>query len=61
VKVLRDHGTARLFFLIPRRDLGGFAVWLAGLSGSTVEWRGETLRLGPDGRIVRHESAAGRL
>lgn len=61
VKVLGDRDTVRLFFLIPFRDLWGFAVWLAGLAGSTVEWRGETLRLGPDGRIVRHESAAGRL
>jgi ceramide glucosyltransferase len=51
--VLRDREAARYWFLIPLRDLWGFAVWLAGLAGSTVEWRGETLRLTRDGRIER--------
>jgi ceramide glucosyltransferase len=34
------------------RDLFGFAVWVAGLLGSTVEWRGQVLRLRRDGRLV---------
>jgi len=34
------------------RDLFGFAVWLAGLFGDSVVWRGQTLRLRPDGRIA---------
>ena len=51
--VLGDRDTARLWFLIPFRDLWGFAVWLAGLGGSTVEWRGIRLRLNREGRIVR--------
>jgi ceramide glucosyltransferase len=50
--VLRDRNTLRYFWMIPLRDLFGFAVWLAGLFGDTVEWRGQTLRLRPDGRIV---------
>jgi ceramide glucosyltransferase len=50
--VLRDRDTVRLWFLIPFRDLWGFAVWLAGLVGSTVEWRGLRLRLNREGRIV---------
>ena len=50
--VLGDRNAARLWFLIPFRDLWGFAVWVAGLAGSTVEWRGEKLRLDAEGRIV---------
>jgi ceramide glucosyltransferase len=38
---------------IPLRDLFGFAVWLAGSVGKTVEWRGETLALSADGKILR--------
>lgn len=34
------------------RDLFGFAVWIAGLFGSTVVWRGKLLRLRSDGRLV---------
>jgi ceramide glucosyltransferase len=49
--VLRCPITARWFWLIPLRDLWGSAVWLAGLFGNTVEWRGERLRLSRDGRI----------
>ncbi len=37
----------------PFRDLFGFAVWCAGLMGSTVEWRGLRFRLLRDGRITR--------
>jgi len=36
---------------MPFRDLWGFAVWAAGLAGSTVEWRGRRLRLDREGRI----------
>ena len=49
--VLGDRDTARLWFLIPFRDLWGFGVWMAGLGGSTVEWRGIRLRLNRDGKI----------
>jgi len=51
--VLGDRKSARLWYLIPFRDLWGFAVWLAGLAGSTVEWRGLKLRLDREGRIMR--------
>jgi ceramide glucosyltransferase len=50
---LGDRNTLRYFWMIPLRDLFGFAVWLAGLFGDTVVWRGQTLRLRRDGRIVR--------
>jgi len=50
--VLGERNAARRCWLIPFRDLLGFAVWAAGLFGSTVEWRGKRLRLRRDGRIV---------
>lgn len=50
--VLGDRNAARRCWLIPFRDLLGFAVWAAGLAGNTVEWRGKRLRLRRDGRIV---------
>jgi ceramide glucosyltransferase len=49
--ILKDRHAARGFWLIPLRDLFGFAVWLCGAFGSTVEWRGQKLRLRADGRI----------
>ena len=39
-------------YLMPVRDLWGFSVWLCGLFGDTVEWRGARLRLARDGRII---------
>jgi ceramide glucosyltransferase len=50
--ILQDRHVARNFWLIPLRDLFGFAVWLCGAFGSTVDWRGQKLRLRPDGRIA---------
>ena len=41
-----------LFFLIPVRDLFGVAVWVFGLFGNTVIWRGRKLRLDREGRII---------
>ncbi len=49
--VLGDRAVVRRFLWIPFRDLWGFAVWVAGLAGSTVDWRGQRLRLRGDGRI----------
>ncbi|MFN0166865.1 MAG: bacteriohopanetetrol glucosamine biosynthesis glycosyltransferase HpnI [Bryobacteraceae bacterium] len=50
--VLKDPNAARLLWLIPLRDLWGFAIWLAGLFGDSVEWRGLRLRLTSRGRIL---------
>ena len=36
---------------VPFRDLFGLAVWVAGMVGNTVEWRGLRFRLHKDGRI----------
>ena len=43
---------ARMFLLIPARDLFGVAVWVAALFGNTVVWRGRKLRLDREGRII---------
>jgi ceramide glucosyltransferase len=37
--------------LIPLWDLWAFAVWAAGLAGGSVMWRGQRIRLLPDGRL----------
>jgi len=49
--VLKDPQVNRWFWLMPLRDLFGFAVWLGGCAGSTVYWRGRKLRLVAEGRI----------
>jgi ceramide glucosyltransferase len=51
LRVLGDTRAAASFWMIPFRDLFGFAVWLGGLFGNQVVWRGRRLRLFPDGRI----------
>lgn len=40
------------FLLIPLWDLWAFAVWVAGLAGNRVLWRGGRMRLLSDGRIA---------
>jgi ceramide glucosyltransferase len=50
--VLKDPQVSRYWYLMPLRDLWGFAVWVAGLSGDAVEWRGQKLRLSADGKIT---------
>ena len=49
--VLRSRDVMYLWWLVPARDLFGFAVWLVGLFGDSVVWRGQQLRLDRDGRI----------
>ena len=56
--VVRSRDALRLLWLVPARDLLGLAVWLAGLGGSTVIWRGLRLRLTPDGKITRERPRA---
>jgi ceramide glucosyltransferase len=50
-RVLHSRDVLRLWWLVPARDLFGFAVWLAGLFGHSVMWRGQRLRLDREGRI----------
>ncbi len=51
--VMRSRDVLRLWLLIPARDLFGAALWAAALFGRTVVWRGETLQLDHEGRIIR--------
>lgn len=51
IGVLRDPLTVRLWWLMPVRDIFGFAVWVAGLAGRRVIWRGTRMRLDRHGRI----------
>jgi ceramide glucosyltransferase len=53
--VLRSRDVARWWWLVPVRDLFGFAVWLAGLGGHFVMWRGQSLRLDGEGKISHSE------
>jgi ceramide glucosyltransferase len=55
--ILRDREVLRNSWMIPLRDLFGFAVWAAGLAGRTVQWRDRTLTLRADGRIMEDASA----
>ena len=49
--VLQDRYRAG-FWLMPLRDLFGFAVWIAGATGNTVHWRDRNLKLLSNGRIA---------
>ena len=48
-----DRRKLALLPAVPLRDLFGMAVWLAGILGSKVEWRGLHYRLHRDGTISR--------
>ncbi len=50
-RVLRSRDVLFLWWLTPVRDLFGFAVWVAGLFGQSVMWRGQRLMLDREGRI----------
>jgi ceramide glucosyltransferase len=52
--VLRSRDVLYLWWLVPARDLFGFAVWATALFGDSVVWRGQRLRLDHEGRILRH-------
>jgi ceramide glucosyltransferase len=49
--ILKDRGVLARFWLIPLRDLFGFAVWAAGAFGNRVQWRDRSLVLEPGGII----------
>ncbi|HEU0184873.1 MAG TPA: bacteriohopanetetrol glucosamine biosynthesis glycosyltransferase HpnI [Blastocatellia bacterium] len=53
---LKDRALARYFWLAPIRDLIAFGVWMAGLVGDRVEWRGVRFRVTPGGKLVRSDT-----
>jgi len=54
--VLQDRQVTRWLALIPLRDFVAAAVWLVGITGHTVTWRGESFEL-KDGKLVRMGAA----
>jgi ceramide glucosyltransferase len=50
--VMRDYRSVKMWWWMPMRDLFGLGVWLAGLSGNRVEWRGRDLTIDGTGRIL---------
>ena len=48
-----SSGAARYAWLIPLKDLLQAAIWLLAFLGNRVEWRGQRLRLRPDGTLER--------
>ena len=50
--VLQDAPAQRLCWLAPVWDLYAFTIWVAAHLGRTVAWRGRSLRIDRDGRIL---------
>jgi ceramide glucosyltransferase len=49
--VLHDPLTLDRWYLVPVQDLVSFVFWVAGFFGNTIQWRGRTYYLRPDGRF----------
>ena len=62
-RLMSDRALRRWFWLLPLRDLLSPAIWLAGLVGRTVSWRGRTFHVAPNGQLVEppHEPEAARV
>jgi ceramide glucosyltransferase len=52
MRMLRERDTPRHLWMVPLKDLGFTAVWLASWLGHDVEWSGRTLRILRDGRMI---------
>ncbi|NJK41184.1 MAG: glycosyltransferase [Acaryochloridaceae cyanobacterium SU_2_1] len=52
IHYLQDPVAQRWWWLVPLRDLVNVAIWIYGLVGSTVEWRGYRYKLRQDGTLV---------
>jgi ceramide glucosyltransferase len=59
MRALGENRVVRLLMVVPLRDLFGLAVWVAGMAGREVEWRGMRFRLLSDGRIQRMRKGPG--
>jgi len=49
---IKGPGVLRLLWLLPVKDLLGFAVWLLSFTGSTVRWKDVRFRVDKEGRMV---------
>ncbi|BAZ30486.1 putative glycosyl transferase, group 2 family protein [Cylindrospermum sp. NIES-4074] len=52
VKILNDPVVKKFLWLMPLRDLLQFFIWCYGLVGSTIEWRGQRMKLIKGGKLV---------
>lgn len=52
VKVLHDPIAKKFLWLIPLRDLLHFFIWCYSFFGNTIEWRGQRMKLTPEGKLV---------
>jgi ceramide glucosyltransferase len=55
-QVLGDHQVLGSLWLLPLRDLVQLAVWIAGLAGNTIVWRGDRFVL-KDGKLHREPAS----
>lgn len=60
MRLLGERDTPRHLWMVPLKDLGSSAVWLASWLGLDVVWSGERLRVRRDGRLVSLEAHRGR-
>ena len=61
MRMLHERDTPRHLWMVPLKDLGFTAVWLASWLGHDVEWSGRTLRIQRDGRMVPVGATASEL
>ena len=54
--VLRDKEVLRSFWLLPARDILAVVVWLGGLAGQKIVWRGESFQL-QEGKLKRERTS----
>jgi ceramide glucosyltransferase len=54
-EVLGDHQVLPSLWLLPLRDVVAMGVWVAGLAGHTIVWRGERFEL-KDGKLHREDT-----
>ena len=58
-RLLDDPLTRRALWMVPIRDVLSFVLWIGGMFGSRVDWRGRRFRLGRNGLLTPRESASG--
>lgn len=51
-RFLADGGTRSVLWAVPLREVLGFLLWLGGLFGASIDWRGRKFRLGRDGILL---------
>jgi ceramide glucosyltransferase len=59
MRMLHERDTPRHLWMVPLKDLGSTAVWLASWLGHEVMWSGQRLRIQRDGRMVLVQARTG--